>query len=387
MPAAVFDLERAPRFAGQRFHDQFLNRSRVLPEEHEMRVLGPQHVAQRERQQCLGRLPALRGPLPEEVAELLGRVWVAFGVVEHAGDGLRGERLAGGVETVDEKGREGGRPDRAQLDRLRAAPKRFVLVVEQSLHDVPPAAEVDVGDLRLLLEHRPHQVRQQGVDLDHLLELVHNERGPALSAARQLTGEAQEPLQGGVDVRRALAGAEAERVRAVLRVDRHRRLDLETAERSEGGLFDALQGRRDLLEDGAGEGGGQPLLGRRGHQIHLSHQHAVRTHRLDRAPGERRLSQPAPGDDHDVLSVANVARELGALALPVREGLVERKRSEVKRIACKAIHTVVHYTSLYGQGEKRQTRPAFIYITVLYILVYKHPRPESDVLAYKFMVR
>ena len=90
--------------------------------------------------------------------------------------------------------------DQLELDLLRAAPERLVAVVEQPLHHVPAAAEVDVGDLRLLLEDGPHQLRQPGVDRLDLLELVEDQRHPPALVGGELGRQLEQPLEGRVDV-------------------------------------------------------------------------------------------------------------------------------------------------------------------------------------------
>ena len=65
--------------------------------------------------------------------------------------------------------------DHAELHLLRTAPERLVGVVEETVHHAALAAEVDVGDVRLGLEHGAHHARQVGVELEYLLELVEDQ--------------------------------------------------------------------------------------------------------------------------------------------------------------------------------------------------------------------
>jgi hypothetical protein len=97
---------------------------------------------------------------------------MAAGPLEELVDDFRREFASAVAKSLGEERRELGGRDRAELDWLRAAPKRLVLVVEDPLHDVALAAEVDVRDLGLELKHRPHQLGQTGIDLDRFLELV-----------------------------------------------------------------------------------------------------------------------------------------------------------------------------------------------------------------------
>ena len=78
-------------------------------------------------------------------------------------------------------------------------------------------------DLGLALEDRAHQLRQAGVDLHDLLELVEHEQDLALAVGGELARQLEQPLDRGVDVLAALADVEGERRRPGLRVDRDAR--------------------------------------------------------------------------------------------------------------------------------------------------------------------
>ena len=57
-----------------------------------------------------------------------------------------------------------------------------------------------MGDLRLLLEHRPHQRRQLGVEVEDLLELVEDQRGAPSALGGELRRQLEQPLDRRVDV-------------------------------------------------------------------------------------------------------------------------------------------------------------------------------------------
>ena len=76
-----------------------------------------------------------------------------------------------------------------ELHLAGTPPERLVLVVEDPLHHVPLAAEVEMRDLGLLLEHRAHELRQPAVDVDDLLEFVEDERDPATAIRGNLAGK------------------------------------------------------------------------------------------------------------------------------------------------------------------------------------------------------
>ena len=177
---------------------------------------------------------------PDEVGELLGAVGMAAGDAEEALEGLVPDPSVRAVEPPLDVGRELVRRDHPDLDPLRAAPERLVLVVEDRLQDVTLAAQVDVGDLGLGLEDRAHQVRKLLVELQHLLKLVEDQRGPLLALGADLAGELEELLDRVVDPGcPGTAGLEAEAQARVVGVDLDRRLDAQAAE-ERGGLLERL---------------------------------------------------------------------------------------------------------------------------------------------------
>src|SRR6202011_3254323 len=99
-----------------------------------------------------------RGRLPEEIAELLGGVRMTVRDPEHevdhvCADGPSGLRKPGLDESAEVACR-----DRAQFHRLGAAPKGLVRVIEDPLHRVALAAEIDMRDLGLLLKDGTHDL-------------------------------------------------------------------------------------------------------------------------------------------------------------------------------------------------------------------------------------
>src|SRR5436190_198289 len=154
---SVIPGERTPRLlARQRLEQKALGLGAALPQEREVRVLGSQHGSEGALQLLRPGSRAHSGLLPKEVRELLGRVRVAAGARDQGGSCVADVTSARAEPLGDELGERTGR-DRAQLDRLRAAPKRLVFVVEDPLHDVAPAAQVDVRHLGLELEDRPQE--------------------------------------------------------------------------------------------------------------------------------------------------------------------------------------------------------------------------------------
>ena len=242
--------------------------------------------------------------------------------------------------------KELGRND-TQLKLLRAPPERLVGVVEDALHHVALAAEVQVRDFRLLLEDRAHELRQVGVDVDDLLELVEDHAHPPVPVGPELAGELEEALERRVDVVGPLAGLEPERERAVGRVEGDSGRDSEPAEDARRLLAGAVDDGRDVLVDRLRELLGELLLGRRRHQVDLGDEHAVRDQPLADPPDERGLSVAPRGEDHDVLSALSVRHQLGDLACAIGERVVERECPVAKRVACLLLHTYRYYTFSY----------------------------------------
>ncbi len=197
----------------------------ALPHEAEVGVLGVEHSDDGFADLHVGGGGAGGGVLPEEVAQLLGGVWMSMCYVEDDVDGRRGYLLARVFELSLYVLGEGLRLDHVELDLLGAAPEWLVLVVKDALHHVALAPEVEVRHLGLLLKDGAHQAREVCVDVNDLLELIQDQHDLAFALAGQLTWQFQQPLQRGVDVRRSLTGVEAEAQRAVLWIDGDRGTD------------------------------------------------------------------------------------------------------------------------------------------------------------------
>src|SRR5204863_3110814 len=95
---------------------------------------------------------AAPGLLPEGIAELLRRVWVAQGDGEPGLDRLVADGAAGRLESLPDERREGLRSDHAELHVPRAPPERLVRVHEETLHDAALAAQIHMGHFRLRLD-------------------------------------------------------------------------------------------------------------------------------------------------------------------------------------------------------------------------------------------
>src|ERR1700733_54980 len=195
-------------------------RGGILPNETKVGVLRVEHVGHRFSDLSIGRGGAGGCFLPEEVAQLLGRVWVAVGRLEDGCDGGRCDRLTRPLELPLDVLTERLWIDRTELDLLRATPERLVLVTENVLHHLALATEVDMCDLWLLLEHGAHQAWEVRIDVDDLLKLVQYQHDGALALAGELPRQLEQPLQCCVDVLFAPARIEAEAQRAILWIDR-----------------------------------------------------------------------------------------------------------------------------------------------------------------------
>ena len=297
-----------------------------------MRVLRAQHPG-KGGIELVGAGDAVEGGLlPEEVAELLGRVGVAAGAGEQLLEGLGADLLVRPEEALADEAGEALGIDELELDLLRAVPEGLVDVVEEALHHVAAAAEVDVGDLGLLLEHRPQQLRQPWVERLHLLELVEDQRHPPALAGPELGRELQQALERRLEVGRRVVDSEGEVVGAALRVDRDPGGDPQVAERGQRPLLDARSGGRDVLVDRGGELLRQLRLRRRGHQVDVGDEHVVADELLHRFPHQRRLPVAPGGEDDHVLAVEHVELELLDLRLAVRERLVEGEPAEAEGV-------------------------------------------------------
>ena len=192
--------------------------------------------------------------------------------------------------------------------------------------------EVDVRDVSLRLEGRPHERRQPRVDVEHFLKLVEHERDRAPAFGGQLGRQLEDPLQRRVDILGGVTGGEAERHRAVVGIERHHRSDPESPEELRRTVARPQERAGDVLVDRRGQLRGELLLRRGLHQIHLRDQDALPRQLLRRPEDERRLAVPARGEDDDVEPVADVRLELTQLVVPVGERRVEGEIAEVERI-------------------------------------------------------
>src|SRR5689334_18180655 len=127
---------------------------------------------------------------------------------EEAVDGLVGDRLAARLEPLHEEALELDRRDHPDLELLRAAPERLVLVLEDPLEQMPLAPQVDVADLGLRLKDGAHEVGVALVEGEDLLELVEDDHDAPLSLGRELAELLEELLDRLVEVALAPAGCE-----------------------------------------------------------------------------------------------------------------------------------------------------------------------------------
>ena len=231
--------------------------------------------------------------LPDEVGELLGAVRVPPGCLQQAVERDVGDRSAGLLEAPPDEGCEFAARDRPDLELLRAAPERLVLVVEDALEQVALAAEVDMADLGLGLEDGAHQVREVPVERKDLLELVEDEHHAPLALDGELARQFEQALDRLVDVRFPPSGLEAETEAAVARINLERRPDPEAAEEVGGTLEAALGGRRDLGMDRLRERGREAFLRQGLHQVAVADECLLADHLLGGPQDERRLAGAA----------------------------------------------------------------------------------------------
>jgi hypothetical protein len=239
---------------------------------------------------------------------------------------------AGVLEAPGDEVAEGLGGDRPQLELLGAAPERLVRVVEDPLHHVALAAEVEVRDLGLLLQHRAQELGELRVELDDLLELVEDQQRAALALGGDLGDELEQALERRIDVLRLVAGGEAEAQRAGVRVDCHRRHDPQPAEDARAEVLRARERSRDVVVDRRRELLGELLLRRRLHEVDLADEHAVADEALLDAVDERRLAEAPRREDHDVLAIAGVREQLRDLVVAVGERLVAGEGAEAERV-------------------------------------------------------
>ena len=215
-------------------------------------------------------------------------------------------------------------------------------VVEDRREHVAPAAQVDVADLALGLEDRPHDVRERVVDADDLLELVEDEHDAPPALRRDLRRELEQPLDRRVDVRRPADRLEREPDAAVAGVELDRRPHAEAADDRARPLEQALDGREEVVDDRLRETRSEPHLRRRPHQVAVRDEHLVGEHLLHRAEDERRLPVAAGREHDDVLPVAHVRRQRRDLRVPVRERVVLRERAERERVGRVTHDCIMH---------------------------------------------
>ena len=197
--------------------------------------------------------------------------------------------------------------------------------------------------VRLRLEDRPHQRRQPGVEPEHLLELVEDERDAAPALRGELRRELEQPLERRVHVLLRVARREAEAERAGVRVDGHHRPHAQAAEDVDRALADALERRRQLLVERLRELRGELLFRRRAHEVDLRDENLVTAHELlRRAPDQRGLPVATRREDDDVLTVEDVGLELPKLVVAVGEALVEGEIAEVEGIRRSRGHLFAH---------------------------------------------
>ncbi len=292
-----------------------------------MRVLGAQRRLDRPVELDRPGRPTRRGLLPQEVEELLRGVRMPRGQRERLPAGLRRQVLARLAEPGERVGLEQVGRYHPELHLLRAAPERLVLVVEDPLHHVALAAQVDVSHLRLLLEDRAHQLDQRGVDVDHLLKLVQHQRHAPVAIGGDAPEHDEQLLERRVDVLLGGARVEAERHRAVVGVDGDRGGQAQAREHLQA-LLRVPQPGGQLLVDRLRELRSQQVLRGGAHQVHLGDQDALPHELLRHPPEQRRLAVPARGEDDHVLAVAGIGDERVDLDLSVRERRVQRQGPE-----------------------------------------------------------
>ena len=199
---------------------------------------------------------------------------------------------------------------RAELHVPGAAPEGLVAVVEDRLHRVPLAAEVDVRDVRLALEHRPHQVRQLRIEVDDLLELVEHDRDAALALGGDAAGKLEQMLDRVVDVRAGPARAKREAEVPVVGVELDRRPDPQA--RGRGRPPDRVPGRQ--ARRGRRGSSSRALPAKRSFvgvriRSQLRDKDVLPERRLRRRGARGTTSRSAAARREDVLAAADVAEQ------------------------------------------------------------------------------
>src|SRR6266487_145470 len=99
-----------------------------------MRVLRSKDPCKRIRERLLAGGPALQDLLPEEVAELLGRIRMSARDLQDLLDPVVADSTVGLVEPLLDERSEHLRRDNAELGLFRTPPEGLVLVVEDAFH-------------------------------------------------------------------------------------------------------------------------------------------------------------------------------------------------------------------------------------------------------------
>ena len=261
------------------------------------------------------RLASRRHELPDEVGELLRAVRVAAGDLEQPRRAPPSSiPFPVAREALAEEAGELRRRDRPDLELLRAAPERLVLVVEDPLEDVPLAAEVDVAHLRLRLEDRAHQVRvaacrargSPGTRRRSSRRAV-SVRPRSRRAARAAARSCRRCRLGGAP---AWKQKRSEPSRGSTSIDGTTRRPRKSSAARSSTCPRASRYPVDRLR----KRGGEPLLRRRPHQVAVADERFSPRRPLRRAQHERRLAVAARGVHEHVLAVSHVGDELAQLA-------------------------------------------------------------------------
>src|SRR5579885_1217688 len=147
---------------------------------------------------------------PGKVTEFLRVVRVAIGHVEDGGNRLVRNALSRLGTPLSNEQRKVAASDGMQDDGLRHFVEGMVTLGKDRFHEVPLAAEEDVGNLSLHLEDSAHQAGKVLIDLDNLLELVKDHGHTLMALASDLARQAEQLLNRAVEITRALRRRELE---------------------------------------------------------------------------------------------------------------------------------------------------------------------------------
>ena len=187
-------------------------------------------------------------------------------------------------------------------------------------------------DLGLELEDGAHQLRELGVDVDDLLELVEDERDLSPALCGELAGKLEEPLERRVEILWLAARVEAEAELAARSGRRSRSGVIRRPEktRSRSRARKSVEARSSWIVS-ASFSARRSVVG-----VVMRLTWATSTSCGDRllrhAPHERRLAVAPRGEDDDVLAVQDVGQELLDLGFAIGEGLVEGERAVAERV-------------------------------------------------------